>query len=181
MTNDGPIPLDDLLYRLTPAGEPPLDFTALAGWVNSGGCPAVVAEASRRLNAMLQGSADGILVSPDPRLKDGWGTLSPGQSTELLGISADGHFIMETGQPRKVNQARLRLGIATIASVWLANPEHLRGKFPLTPIVDAWYSSNSRHRCPRDISWSRPSWRGTASCLWPALRPFWPSLPRRLR
>ena len=143
MIDDGSLALDEVLYHFTPPGEPPTDFTALANWVNSGGCPAAVAEAGRRLNLMLQGSADSIPVSPDLRLKGGSPCLLTDQSAELLSLSADGYFVMATGQQEMGNQAPWRLGIATIASKWLATPKHLRGKFPLTPIVEAWYSSNS--------------------------------------
>ena len=142
MTDDGSLALDEVLCHFTPPGEPPPDFTALSDWVNSGGCPAAVAEASRRLNAMLQGSADGIPVSPDQRLKDGWGTLSPGQSVKLLGLSDDGHFIMETGQPKKGSPTQVKLRITDVASMWLDTPPDARGKFPFTSIVKAWYSSN---------------------------------------
>ena len=143
MTDDGPITLDEVLCNLSPPGEPPLDFTALAQWGNSGGCPEAVAEASRRLNFMLQGSAEGIPVSPDSG--DGaWEPILPGQSMELLGLSADGCFIIETGQPKKERSpTRVKVRITDVAGMWLDTPKAARGKFPLTPIVDAWYSSNS--------------------------------------
>ena len=124
MTNERPLTLSDVLHELTPPGTAPPDFTALADWVNGGGCPEAVAECSRRLNAILQ-------------------DMSRFAPVALIGLSCDGYFIMGTRQPQNDDLARMRLGIATIANAWLAIPEDTRDLFPLTPIVDAWYSSNS--------------------------------------
>ena len=143
MTDGGHITLDDILLEMTPEGESPPDFTALVGWVNGGGCPAAVAEAGRRLHLSLQRStAAGIPTSSDPSSKTDWIPLLSGQCGELVGLSPDGCFIVETGQPKNGNPARLRVNIVTIANTWLATPQDIRRDFPLTPIVYAWHSSN---------------------------------------
>lgn len=138
----GPLTVGDVLDTMTASGDTPPDFTALVDWVNSGGCPAAVAEASRRLNALLQGSADGIPVSPDSGERV-WEPILPGQSAELLGLSADGCFIIETGQPKKGSPTRVKVRITDVTRMWLDTPKAARGKFPLTPLFDAWCSSNS--------------------------------------
>ena len=137
---DRPPTLADLLGEMTPKGESPANCPDLADWVNHGGCPAALDEASRRMTSLLRCSPGEVAIPSTRSATQDWVDLMPSEFAEVLGITDDGCFIMGTGPREKGNAPpEFRLEFTTVAEAWLSTREDHRDKFPLNPIIDAWY------------------------------------------
>ena len=135
--------LEYVLEQSTPEGGVLPRYPALVDWVNTGGCPEALAEASRRLTQWGRRSPEslaGLLIPLTEEGKEGWVNLSPGIFAEVTGLGDDGTMFVGTGSQPTGNAAEFRLPITTAAESWLELPEDNRPGFPLRPLVESWLS-----------------------------------------
>ena len=135
--------LEYVLEQMTPKSGVPPRFPALVDWVNTGGCPEALAEASRRLTEWARKNPDGLADLPITLTGEGWATLPPGEFVEVTGLSDDGGMVVGRGYQPAGNAAKFHLSITALAELWLALPRENRPQFPLNPLVHSWLSSRS--------------------------------------
>ena len=135
--------LEYVLEQSTPRGGVPPRFPALVDWVNTGGCPEALAEASSRLTELARRYPDDVASLLTPLGKEGAGTPSPSGFAEVTGLAEDGVMVVGTGPEPVGNAPTAQISITALAEFWLKCPEKTRPGFPIRPLVESWASGAS--------------------------------------
>ena len=132
-----------VLEQSTPMGGVPPRFPALVDWVNTGGCPEALAEASRWLTELARRYPDDLADLLMPLTKEGAGTSSPSGFAEVTGLAEDGVMLVGMGPQPTGNASTSQVSITALAELWLKLPRETRPGFPLRPLVESWASGAS--------------------------------------
>ena len=135
--------LEHVLEQSTPRGGVPPRFPSLVDWVNTGGCPEALAEASRRLTEWARRYPEDLSSLLMPVSKEGPGTPSPAGFAEVTGLGEDGVMFVGTGTRPMGNAPTFQMSITALAESSLKYPKETRPRFPLQPLVESWASGAS--------------------------------------